>query len=76
MKLLTCLDDEQYPEAINNWAAHKASPLIRCGMNQSFSGIPEDIRKEIDSITNATEQTHLKGNSLGRWLSLLRAIDM
>jgi hypothetical protein len=73
---LTCLDPGKYHKVINDWAQHKALPLIRCGISKACSKIRPEVWDNIIHHTNAVEQTHHKGYSFGKRLSLMQAIDM
>ncbi|KAF2809704.1 uncharacterized protein BDZ99DRAFT_387971, partial [Mytilinidion resinicola] len=61
-------------DKVQGWARHKRHPIIASGLNKYCSDVDPEIWDKLRKNTNATEQTHYKSDSMGRRLSLLRAI--
>lgn len=55
---------------------HKGHPVIAAGLNEHCTLMNMDAFQRIRKSTNAVEQTHYKSNSMGRRLSILKAIQM
>ncbi|OCK85458.1 hypothetical protein K432DRAFT_33984 [Lepidopterella palustris CBS 459.81] len=69
--LITSLES---PACIAEWALHKKHDIIASGLNKFCSEIDPAVFDRIRKHTNAVESSHHKSNSMGRYLSLLRAI--
>jgi hypothetical protein len=61
--------------SVRKWAQHKKRAVIASGINKACSLIASDLWDQTTCHTNAVEQTHFKSNSLGRRLTLLKAIQ-
>lgn len=74
--LMYYLDSTDSTEPIRFWAIHKKLPCIASGLNASCSLMDNELFFQTRRHTNAVEQTHWKSTSLGKQLSILKAIQM
>ncbi|OAF57839.1 hypothetical protein VC83_05497 [Pseudogymnoascus destructans] len=70
------ISDKQSTEQIRFWAIHKKQLCIASGLNASCSLMDNELFFQIRRHTNAVEKTHWKSTSLGKQLSILKAIQM
>ena len=70
------IGDVHSTEQIRFWAIHKKQPCIASGLNPSCSMMDNELFIQTRRHTNAVEQTHWKSTSLGKQLSILKAIHM
>ncbi|KAA8651948.1 uncharacterized protein ATNIH1004_000848 [Aspergillus tanneri] len=66
---------ENNDEKIQQWAAHKADPVIAAGLNRFCSRMDSSIFQKAIPHTNAGEQSHQKGYMWGKKLSLVKAVE-
>ncbi|OCK82759.1 hypothetical protein K432DRAFT_380163 [Lepidopterella palustris CBS 459.81] len=69
------LDSNHSTPAIKRWAQQKRSKHIALGINPFCSSINQEVWEKVRKNTNPAEQSRFKGNSFGRRLGLLRAIQ-
>lgn len=68
------LESPESTQKVIDWAKNKKYYLIASGYNKSCSSVDPEIFDQLRKHTNAVESTHYKSNSMGRYLSLLRAV--
>ncbi|KAG2000741.1 hypothetical protein GB937_010883, partial [Aspergillus fischeri] len=85
MSLLDCQSEAEYDEliellikyespAVQAWAVHKKSAVIKAGLNQSCSKIQSYYFQLLRNHTNAVEQSHQKSYASGKYLTLVEAV--
>ena len=70
------IDMDDVSPAVRAWVSHKKIDIFACGVNRHCSDMPHEQFIETRRHTNAVEVTHHKTNSLGKRLSLLKAVKM
>ncbi|OBT75678.1 hypothetical protein VF21_05187 [Pseudogymnoascus sp. 05NY08] len=70
------INDATTTEQIRFWVIHKKQPCIASGLNAACSLMDKELFIQTRRHTNAVEQTHWKSTSLGKQLSILKAIQM
>ncbi|CAG8980989.1 hypothetical protein HYALB_00013550 [Hymenoscyphus albidus] len=68
------IDSEYSSKQVVDWTKHKQHECIASGINPHCTGIQNELFERTRRHTNAVEQTHFKSNSLGKRLSLLKAV--
>ena len=62
------------PKAVKDWTRHKQQLGIASGINRHISLMSNALFERTRRHTNAVEQSHHKAASLGKRLSLLKAV--
>ncbi|KAF2184934.1 hypothetical protein K469DRAFT_748012 [Zopfia rhizophila CBS 207.26] len=88
LDLVNCQSKEDYEDMceefevryrdtkLGRWASHKKLQNYACGINKHCSAIPNEIWDDIyRKHSNPVESSHWRGNSTGRWLPFLQAVE-